>query len=134
MRFVKSKTLLLSALSGLIGFGAFAAEPAKAAPAAAKPEAKAPAAAGDAAGMALFEKKCGTSCHGKDGKGKTKMGEKLKVKDFTDAATWKDQTDESLTKSIVDGISDKKMPAFKDKLSADELKSLVAVLRTFQPK
>ena len=112
MRNVKSRTLLLSALAGLIGFGVYAAEP---------------------AGRALFEKKCGT-CHGNDGRGKTKMGEKLKVKDFSDPALWKDQTDELLTKSVVDGIAEKKMPAFKDKLSADELQSLVGVMRSFQPK
>ena len=32
----------------------------------------------------VFEKNC-AKCHGEDGKGKTKMGEKLGVKDYTDA-------------------------------------------------
>ena len=31
-----------------------------------------------------WEKNC-AKCHGTDGKGKTKMGEKLQVKDYTDA-------------------------------------------------
>ena len=172
MKNVQSKMLLLSALTGLVGLGAWAAEPAaaakaapekaapeKAAPAKGKAKAKAdageekkaeekkpeekkpeekkveaaPAAAGDAAGLALFEKKCG-SCHGKDGKGKTKMGEKLKIRDMSSAEFWKDQTDEKLEKAVVDGISDKKMPSFKDKLTPDEVKSLVKAIHGFQAK
>jgi len=83
-------------------------------------------------GADTFDKKC-ASCHGKDGKGTTKMGEKLKVKDMTAADFWKDQTDDKMTKSITDGISEKKMPAFKDKLTADQTKAVVKHLNSFKP-
>lgn len=38
--------------------------------------------AADAAGAELFAKNC-AMCHGKDGKGATKMGESMKLKDLT---------------------------------------------------
>lgn len=79
-----------------------------------------------------FEKKCG-ACHGKDGKAATKMGEKMKIKDMTAAEFWKDQTDDKLTKAITDGIADKKMPAFKEKLTGDQIKAVVKHLNTFKP-
>ncbi|MBI3182984.1 MAG: cytochrome c [Myxococcales bacterium] len=95
------------------------------------------AAAGDD-GATVFKKKCAT-CHGKDGKGKTDMGEELKIKDLTDAATWKDLTDEKVEKQVNDGAKDEsgkeRMTAFKGKLSAEEIKAVVAYVRTtFAPK
>lgn len=84
-------------------------------------------------GAELYKKKCAT-CHGEDGKGKTKMGEKLKVKDLTDAAAWKDLTEEKVSKGIADGIEDKKMPGMKDKWSADEIKAVTQHTMTLKPK
>jgi mono/diheme cytochrome c family protein len=83
-------------------------------------------------GAETFEKKCG-SCHGKDGKAANKMGEKLKIKDMTSADFWKDQTDEKMTKAITDGITEKKMPSFKEKLTADQVKAVVKHLNAFKP-
>ena len=45
-------------------------------------------------------------CHGAEGKGDTKMGQKLGVKDFTDAKVQADMKDDAATKAIKDGIKD----------------------------
>ncbi len=81
----------------------------------------------------LWEKNC-AKCHGEDGKGKTKMGEKLGVKDYTDAKVQAEMKDEQITKAIKEGIKDgdkTKMKAFSD-LSDDEVKALAAQVRSFK--
>src|SRR5437868_13392442 len=75
-------------------------------------------------------------CHGEDGKGKTKMGEKLGVKDYTDAKVQDKMKDDEMAKAIKEGVKDKesdkvKMKGFAD-LSADEVKALVAHIRTLK--
>jgi cytochrome c553 len=82
-----------------------------------------------------WENHC-TKCHGEDGKGQTKVGKKLKLKDYTDAAVQAEMKDEEMTKAIAQGINDaagkEKMKAYKDELSADEIKDLVAYIRKFK--
>ena len=81
-----------------------------------------------------WEKNC-TKCHGPDGKGKTKMGEKLEVKDYTNAKVQEDMKDEKMIKAIKDGVKDgekTKMKAFGDVLSDDEIKALVKYVRDFK--
>jgi mono/diheme cytochrome c family protein len=81
-----------------------------------------------------WEKNC-TKCHGADGKGKTKMGEKMGAKDYTDAKVQEGLKDDALTKAIKDGVKDgetTKMKAFGDVLSADEIKALVKFIRDFK--
>ena len=75
-------------------------------------------------------------CHGEDGKGKTKMGEKLGIKDYTDSKIQADLKDPDMTKAIKEGVKEKdsdkmKMKGFPD-LSDDEVKALVAYVRTFK--
>src|SRR5579872_3599233 len=80
-----------------------------------------------------WAKNC-AKCHGEDGKGKTKMGEKLGVKDYTDAKVQADMKDEKMLKSIKEGVKEDdktKMKAFVD-LSDDEVKALVAYVRAFK--
>ena len=84
-------------------------------------------------GAGDWDKKC-ASCHGKDGKGKTKMGEKMKAKDYSDAKVQDAMTDEAAEKAISEGVKDVKMPAFKDKMKAEEIKAVVAHMRTFKGK
>ena len=77
------------------------------------------------------------SCHGKDGKGDTPMGRKLQIKDMTDAKVQAALSDADATKDIKDGITDSgttKMKAFGDKFNADEIKALVAQIRSFKAK
>jgi cytochrome c553 len=85
-----------------------------------------------------YTKQC-ASCHGADGKGQTKMGQKLEIRDLTDPAVQKKFTDEEALKWIADGVKDEKtgkvrMPARKDKLSAEEMTELVTHVRAFSGK
>ena len=80
-----------------------------------------------------YTKDC-LKCHGEDGKGKTKMGEKLGVKDYTDAKVQAEMKDEKMVKAIKEGIKadDKtKMKAFTD-FNDEEVKALVAYVRAFK--
>ena len=82
---------------------------------------------------AIWTKDC-AKCHGEDGKGKTKMGEKVGVKDYTDAKVQAEMKDEKMAKAIKEGIKEDdktKMKAFAD-LSDDEVKALVAYVRAFK--
>jgi len=81
-----------------------------------------------------WDKNC-KKCHGDDGKGKTKMGEKMGVKDYTDAKVQDAMKDEEMTKAIKEGVKDgetTKMKAFGDVLSDDEIKALVKYVRDFK--
>ena len=91
------------------------------------------AAAGDA--TENWNANC-AACHGKDGKGQTMMGRKLQIKDLTDSKVQASFTDAEATKAIKDGVTDNgqtKMKAFGDKFSDDEIKALVAQVRSFKP-
>jgi mono/diheme cytochrome c family protein len=80
-----------------------------------------------------WTKNC-ASCHGKDGAGHTKAGRKLDVKDLTSATVQKGFTDDEAFTALKDGMKDKdgaeKMKPFADKLSDDEIKALLAYVRT----
>ena len=81
-----------------------------------------------------WEKNC-TKCHGPDGKGKTKMGEKIGIKDYTDAKVQEALKDDAMTKAIKEGVKDgekTKMKGFGDVLSDDEIKALVKFVRDFK--
>ena len=83
---------------------------------------------------AIFEKDC-AKCHGTDGKGDTKMGKKLGVKDYTDAKVQAELKDDAATKAIKEGLKDKEgkvlmKPA--ESLSDTDIKGLIAYIRTFK--
>ena len=87
-------------------------------------------------GKETFAKNC-VNCHGADGKAKTKMGEKLQIKDLTDAKVQASFTDDKAIKDITEGTKDEKtgkvlMPAKKDKLTADQIKEVVTFVRTLK--
>ncbi len=74
-------------------------------------------------------------CHAEDGSGGTKMGKKLKVKDYTDAKVQASFTDEQAIKITNEGATkDGKdlMKGFKDELKPDEVQALVAYIRTLK--
>ena len=81
-----------------------------------------------------FDKSC-AKCHGADGKGQTKIGEKLGVKDFTDAKVQAELKDDAAFKAIKEGIKDSegrtRMKGFDD-LSDAEVKALVQYVRGFK--
>jgi len=73
-------------------------------------------------------------CHGADGAGKTKVGAKLKLKDYSDAKVQAELKDADMAKAIKEGIKDgekDKMKAFSDIPDAD-VTALVAYIRTFK--
>jgi mono/diheme cytochrome c family protein len=83
---------------------------------------------------ASYESNC-AKCHGADGKGQTKMGQKLGVKDYTDAKVQADLKDDAAIKAIKEGLKDKDgktlmKPA--EGMSDDDIKALVAYMRTFK--
>ena len=88
--------------------------------------------AGDA--KALYDQSC-ANCHGADGKGNTKMGQRLGVKDYTDAAVQAALKDDAAFKSIKEGLKNndgktEMKPA--DGIADDDIKALVAYMRTFK--
>ncbi len=74
---------------------------------------------------AVYKAKCG-ACHGADGKGQSPMGKKMNLRDLAAPEVQK-QSDAELTKIIAEGKE--KMPGYATKLTADEIKGLVAFMR-----
>jgi mono/diheme cytochrome c family protein len=74
-------------------------------------------------------------CHGKTGAADTKMGKTLNAKDLTDPKVQAGFSDAKATESIKNGVKEggkTTMKAFGDKLTADEIKALVAYVRTLK--
>ena len=82
-----------------------------------------------------YEKSC-AKCHGADGKGQTKMGQKLGIKDYTDAKVQAEMKDDAAFKAIKEGLKDKDgkvlMKPAED-LTDDDIKALVTYMRSFKP-
>jgi cytochrome c6 len=82
----------------------------------------------------IYDKEC-TKCHGADGKGDTKMGKKLGAKDYTDPKVQAAVTDAAAFKAIKEGLKDKEGKTLMkptDGVSDEEIKAVVAYLRTFK--
>lgn len=81
-----------------------------------------------------WENNC-ASCHGADGKGATKMGKKLKIKDLTDAAYQATFTDADAVKAVKEGVKDANgkttMKAIEG-LTDEEITALVAHVRSLK--
>jgi mono/diheme cytochrome c family protein len=74
-------------------------------------------------------------CHGKDGRADTKMGKTLSAKDLTDPKVQAAFTDAKATQSIKEGVKQNgktTMKAFGGKLTDQEIKALVAYVRTLK--
>jgi mono/diheme cytochrome c family protein len=83
-----------------------------------------------AATDANWDKMC-AKCHGKEGAGDTKMGQKMGAKDYSKADVQAKFTDDQLFKAIKDGAGEN-MPAYGKKLTDDQIKALVAQIRAFK--
>jgi cbb3-type cytochrome c oxidase subunit III len=86
-----------------------------------------PVPAADAA--AIYAAKC-AKCHGSDGSGVEKYKKKGQ-KAFTDTAWQKTRSDAQLTASITNGKGEA-MAAWKSKLTTEEIKALVAYVRSLK--
>ena len=90
----------------------------------------APAAAEDAA--KIYAKSC-VPCHGKAGEPSAVFA-KQGVRSFKDAAWQKSATDAQIEKSIREGKKGTMMASFEKQFSAEEIKGLVAYVRTLGKK
>jgi mono/diheme cytochrome c family protein len=84
-----------------------------------------PLAATAADGKEIYTKRC-AGCHGADGAGKTTMGEKMGVASLVGTKL----SAAELQAVISDGR--KKMPAYKEKMSADELKAVAEYVKALK--
>jgi mono/diheme cytochrome c family protein len=89
----------------------------------------APAALADDA-AALYKTKC-AMCHAADGSGNVPMGQKTGAHDFRSPEIQK-MTDAQLTEITTKGKN--KMPGYDKKLTAEEIKGLVAYVRELGKK
>jgi cytochrome c6 len=87
----------------------------------------APAGAQDAGG-ALYKTKC-AACHGADGQGQTAVGKANKIRDLGSPEV-QQQSDADLTAVITNGKG--KMPAYGKSLKPEQVKDLVAFIRTLK--
>jgi mono/diheme cytochrome c family protein len=82
-------------------------------------------------GQGLYNKSC-SACHGVDGKGQTKIGQKIGAKDLSQSKL----TDAEIEKQVREGkLGDDgkiKMPSFKDAFTPEEVKALVAYVKAFR--
>jgi len=96
--------------------------------------------AADDAAKAVYEKHC-LKCHGASGDGKGKAGTRLKPvpTDFT-LAKFKERTDEQLFDATKNGSKatklevSKKMPAYASKLTDEQIKEQVQLMKGFGAK
>ena len=80
-----------------------------------------------------WEKSC-AKCHGPDGKGDTKMGKKLDIKDLTDSKYQATLKDDDMFKAIKEGIKDGEKLRMKaaEGLNDAEMKDLVSYVRALK--
>lgn len=81
-------------------------------------------------GESVYKAKC-ASCHGADGKGQTPMGKRLNLKDLASSDV-QNKHDSELKLLIQDGKG--KMPAYKGKLTDEQIESLVTYIRSLKQK
>lgn len=83
-------------------------------------------------GSAVYGDNC-AKCHGDDGKGQTRMGQKLGARDYTDAQVQAAFTDDQAFKSVKEGMKkDDKTLMKPSELSDDDIKAAVTYMRTFK--
>jgi len=74
----------------------------------------------------IYNREC-VSCHGRDGRGRTRKGRQTHARDMTSPEWQDDVSDERLFNSINNGRG--KMPAFRKKISESDIDALVAHVR-----
>lgn len=83
-------------------------------------------------GKVVYAAQC-AKCHGDDGKGGARMGQKLGARDYTDAAVQAAFTDEQAFKSIKEGLKKDDKTLMKPiELSDEDIKASIIYLRSFK--
>jgi cytochrome c5 len=83
-------------------------------------------------GNAVYADNC-AKCHGDDGKGQTKMGQKLQCRDYTDAGVQGSFTDEQGFKAVKEGLKKDDQTLMKAyDLPETDIKAAIAYMRTFK--
>ena len=82
-----------------------------------------------ASAKALFARNCAT-CHGSDGRGETVAGKISGVPDLTDRKWQESVNEKRMAATITNGRGS--MPSFEEKLSQNEIASLVSHVRNFK--
>jgi mono/diheme cytochrome c family protein len=80
---------------------------------------------------ALYRPLC-QSCHGADGRAARLRSNRSPIPDFSDPSWQASRTDAQLAASILNGRGNE-MPAFDDRVSAQQARELVAYIRAFGP-
>jgi mono/diheme cytochrome c family protein/uncharacterized membrane protein len=83
------------------------------------------------AGRALFQRLC-ANCHGADGTGSQARDEVPETPDFTEASWQARRSDAQMMASILDGKGSE-MPPLRGKISDEQVRGLVAYIRSFSP-
>ena len=81
-------------------------------------------------GADIYKSKC-QSCHAADGSGNTPAGKSMKARPFNSPEVMK-MSDDDLIQVTRDGRG--KMPAYAGKLTDDQIKAVIAHIRTLQGK
>ena len=80
-------------------------------------------------GREVYTANCGR-CHGADGQGHTRMAEMVEPPDMSDPAWQRQRSSSRMVASVTNGRG--QMPAFKKKLSRQEIAAAVAYVRTLK--
>ena len=80
----------------------------------------------------LFAQRC-ARCHGMDGRGETTIGKMVGAPNLAGAEWWRKLDDEArLAESVKSGRN--RMPAFGQRLTEEQIASLVRIVRGFKPE
>ncbi|HEX8502449.1 MAG TPA: c-type cytochrome [Pyrinomonadaceae bacterium] len=80
-------------------------------------------------GRAVYAEHC-VRCHGSDGQGRTRMGETVEPPDLSDPAWQRGRGNARMAASVANGRG--QMPAFKKKLSRQDIAASIAYVRTLK--
>ena len=83
---------------------------------------------GQTLGESLYKTKCAV-CHGPDGEGETAVGKANKMRDLGSPEVQK-QSDDELSGIVTSGKG--KMPAYGKSLKPEQIKELIAYIRSFK--
>src|SRR5438270_3994765 len=80
-------------------------------------------------GKTLYLANC-IKCHGDDGKGVTKLGKKLQIRDFTQPDVWTTFDDEDSFKAVKNGIKKDGELIMGYKLPDEDIKAMIGYMKT----